>query len=308
MEKKKKDYVSEYKNYESPPVNDLLNKYLNLSSQEHTFNANTSKLYQDAAKRYKEAGATAMRDTMGQAAGLTGGFGSSYATTAGQQTYNDYMRGLSDVEAQIRAEDYGRHQDKLQNALSAVGVASDIDNMLYNRDFNERSFSYQQDRDALSQQNYLDEFGYRKEQDALSQQNYLDEFGYRKEQDELSQQNYLDEFGYRKQQDKQTQSNWNKSYEYNKTMDEYNKWINQQTPTEKRSEHFNTIYKKLDGELSALKAGGVVDEKAMDSAVNNAISYINKLVYGANPILSEDEAIELLMLLGIDLDKLAGVK
>ena len=41
-------------------------------------------------------------DTAGQAAALTGGYGNSYAQTAGQQTYNQYLLGLTQLVPQYQ--------------------------------------------------------------------------------------------------------------------------------------------------------------------------------------------------------------
>ena len=43
---------------------------------------------------YRQKGRAAMEDTLGQAAALTGGYGSSYAENAGQQAYDRYMQEL----------------------------------------------------------------------------------------------------------------------------------------------------------------------------------------------------------------------
>jgi hypothetical protein len=57
------------------------------------FDMNAEKIYQ----QYKDAGRLAMEDTIGQASAMTGGYGNSYATTAGNQAYMGYMRELEDL-------------------------------------------------------------------------------------------------------------------------------------------------------------------------------------------------------------------
>jgi len=51
------------------------------------------KLYRQS---YQSAGRRAMEDAMGQAAALTGGYGSSYSAAAGQQAYNRQLSALND--------------------------------------------------------------------------------------------------------------------------------------------------------------------------------------------------------------------
>lgn len=61
-----------------------------------TYNVNEDALYQQYKDRYTQMGKQAMQDTMGQAAALTGGYGSTYAQNVGQQAYGAYMQGLTD--------------------------------------------------------------------------------------------------------------------------------------------------------------------------------------------------------------------
>ena len=61
------------------------------------YDSATDPLYQQYRQDYTAQGRMAMRDTMGQAAALTGGYGSSYAQSVGQQQYDAYLRRLADV-------------------------------------------------------------------------------------------------------------------------------------------------------------------------------------------------------------------
>ena len=58
--------------------------------------------YRRYAKLYAAQGAAAMEDTMGQAASLTGGYGSSYAQAAGQQAYDRYLGELAALVPELR--------------------------------------------------------------------------------------------------------------------------------------------------------------------------------------------------------------
>lgn len=52
-------------------------------------------LYRQYADQYSQLGKTAMRDAMGTAAGLTGGYGNSYAEQVGSQAYQGYLGQLN---------------------------------------------------------------------------------------------------------------------------------------------------------------------------------------------------------------------
>lgn len=63
--------------------------------EKFTFDPRTSPLMQHYEKTYMQNGQRAMKDTMANAAFLTGGYGNSYAQQVGQQVYNGYMDELS---------------------------------------------------------------------------------------------------------------------------------------------------------------------------------------------------------------------
>ena len=79
--------------------------------------------YQTYARLYQQGGQAAMADTLGQAAALTGGYGSSYAQTAAQQSYNQYMQQLSALLPELEQQALARHQaegEALQDKYEAT--------------------------------------------------------------------------------------------------------------------------------------------------------------------------------------------
>ncbi len=70
-------------------------------------------MYQGLQKSYAQQGQQAMKDTLGQVAARTGGMASSYATTAAQQSYNNYMQQLEDVARSMYNDEYSRARDKV---------------------------------------------------------------------------------------------------------------------------------------------------------------------------------------------------
>ena len=98
-----------------------------------------------------QQGRLAMLDTVGQAAALTGGYGSSYAQTAGQQQYGQYLQQLQ----QALPEFYGMALDR----YTAEGEALEAQYALLQK---QQAASYSRYQDALSQ--------YWKEVDSYSRQ------------------------------------------------------------------------------------------------------------------------------------------
>ena len=68
--------------------------------------------YQRYAKLYAAQGAAAMEDTLGKAAALTGGYGSSYAQSAGQQAYNGYLQELAALVPELRQAALAEYQQE----------------------------------------------------------------------------------------------------------------------------------------------------------------------------------------------------
>ena len=67
-----------------------------LNREGFSYDLNADPLYRQYLEQYTAAGRMAMEDTMGRAAALTGGYGNSYAQTAGQQAYNAYLQQLNE--------------------------------------------------------------------------------------------------------------------------------------------------------------------------------------------------------------------
>lgn len=98
-----------------------------------SYDVGSDPLYQQYKDRYVQQGQTAMRDTMGQAAALTGGYGSSYAQGVGQQTYDRYMQGLTDKIPELYSAAYSRYQDEGNRLLQQYSMAKDVENTAYSR-------------------------------------------------------------------------------------------------------------------------------------------------------------------------------
>lgn len=84
------DYQSKYQGQIEETMKNIA------SRKPFAYNVNEDALYQQYKDRYTQMGKQAMRDTMGQAAALTGGYGNTYAQNVGQQAYGQYMQGLTD--------------------------------------------------------------------------------------------------------------------------------------------------------------------------------------------------------------------
>lgn len=118
------------------------------------YDLNQDALYQQYKEQYQRLGRTAMQDTMGQAASLTGGYGSTYAEQVGQQTYNAYLQSLNDIVPELYDRAYGRYQDEGQDLYNRYGLVSDRESMDYSKYRDTVSDYYNDLADARSAYDY----------------------------------------------------------------------------------------------------------------------------------------------------------
>lgn len=74
-----------------------------------------------------------MSDTLGQASHLTGGYGSSYAQAAAQQSYQQHLQKLSDVLPQLQSAAYTRYRDAGEALLNRYGLLKGQEDAEYDR-------------------------------------------------------------------------------------------------------------------------------------------------------------------------------
>ena len=87
-------------------------------------------LYDNYKESYMTQGRKAMQDAVGQAAAMTGGYGSSYASQVGQQAYDNYLQQLNDRNIQLYGmalDDYWKNRNDYYNQLNAVSGQDQID-------------------------------------------------------------------------------------------------------------------------------------------------------------------------------------
>lgn len=161
-----------------------------LNRKAFSYDLNGDALYQQYKNQYTALGKLAMTDTVGKAAALTGGYGNSYAVTAGNQAYQGYLQQLNDVVPELyslalsaynnegdrlnnnfnllstdRSTQYGEWMDNYNMLVNDRGYYSDNYNNAYSQDYskwsdnrdydtsqywNEYNAGYQADRDAVA--------------------------------------------------------------------------------------------------------------------------------------------------------------
>lgn len=139
-------------------------------------------LYQQYKEQYQRLGRQAMQDTMGQAASLTGGYGSTYAEQVGQQAYNAYLQSLNDIVPDLYDRAYSRYQDEGQELYNRYGLVESRENMDYSKyrdtvsdyynDLSDARSAYNSER-SFDYQQYSDQLNYWANKAAQEQEAYL---------------------------------------------------------------------------------------------------------------------------------------
>lgn len=174
----------EYQDSYSRQLQDLYEKIM--GREKFQYDAANDPVYQQYRQMYVQQGRQAMADTMGLAAGLTGGYGSTYSQAAAQQQYDAYLQKLNEVVPELyaqarqayndegdrllqqyqmtgdlRDDEYSRYQDQLSDWWKNLSFQADRADTEYSRGAEnwwnaesagrqDREFAYQQKKDAYS--------------------------------------------------------------------------------------------------------------------------------------------------------------
>lgn len=125
----------------SDQVRDMMDKILN--REKFSYDVDTDPLFQQALASAMNSGKTAMQDTIGQASALTGGYGSTYATTAGNQAYNAFIEDAYDNLPQYYQMALEAYQMEGDEMYRQYGMLSAEDDKEFNRNVTAYDATYQ---------------------------------------------------------------------------------------------------------------------------------------------------------------------
>ena len=134
LKKAEKRYSSPYEHQLNSALSQINNR------KKFEYDLNEDALYKQYADNYKALGQQAMQDTMASAATLTGGYGNSYATTAGQQAYNSYLNQLNDIVPTLYQQARSNYDTETQNMYNKANLYQGLESEAYNRYVQNRSY------------------------------------------------------------------------------------------------------------------------------------------------------------------------
>ncbi|MCQ2300034.1 MAG: hypothetical protein MJZ81_07930 [Bacteroidales bacterium] len=140
-----------------------------MGRKDFSYDLNADMLYKQYRDMYQQQGRQAMVDTMGNAAALTGGYGNSYAASAGNQAYQQYLGQMNAMLPEFYDRAYQRDRDQLGDLYNRYNLGMTADEVDYGR--------YQ---DNLAQWNTDRDFGLRNYGTLYDQDygNYRDDLNY----------------------------------------------------------------------------------------------------------------------------------
>lgn len=141
-----------------------------------SYDVNGDPLYRQYAEQYQRQGKAAMEDTLGAAAGLTGGYGNSYATTAASQAYQQYLSGMQDVAPALYAAAYARYQDEGTALEKQLERLQGLESNAYGVWQAQVQANQAAQTQALDYWRYLSDAAYQAQQDEQAQANWQKEF------------------------------------------------------------------------------------------------------------------------------------
>ena len=140
-----------------------------------SYDVNADPLYDMYKDKYVQQGKLAMKDTMGQAAALTGGYGSTYGQQVGQQIYDAYLQNLGDVIPELYNLAYKKYSDDGDKLLTLYGLTGQ-----------QRDTEYNRWRDELSDYNYEQEVARQREETEYNRQQDAEKTAYSRQQQAYS--------------------------------------------------------------------------------------------------------------------------
>lgn len=196
-------------------MNDLMGQIQNRPKFQYDVNADA--LYQQVAQNYMQQGQQAMMDTMGQAAALTGGYGNSYAQTAGQQQYNQHLLGLAEMVPQFQQMALQQYQMEGDDLMDRYNLMAQQEEMAYGRyqdDLNRYFAELDRAQAAYDNERDYDYSRFADERD-FDYGKYMDDLNYQYQvgRDQVADDQWAQQWAYQQERDKIKDEQWQKEYE-----------------------------------------------------------------------------------------------
>lgn len=122
-----------------------------LNRDAFSYDPSSDPVYAAYSAEYRKAGRTAMEDALGRATAYTGGYSNSYAASAANAAYQNYIAKLSDKLPELYAEALKRYDSETEAMYDEFDLYRKLENDDYSR-YKAELERYENDRDYLAKQ------------------------------------------------------------------------------------------------------------------------------------------------------------
>ncbi len=202
-----KDYESKYSAEIDGILNDILNR------EKFSYNLNADPLYEQYRELYTQNGKKAMMDTVGEASALTGGYSNSYAVTAGNQAYHEYLNNLNDVALDLRDRAYEQYGDEGDKLFEDVKLLRSLDGDDYDKYLNKLERYYKDGEYLLDRLTAMSDAEYEQFLHTVEAWENDRDFTFKEKTDALDKAEFEKEMAFKKAEAEREQANADRDYQ-----------------------------------------------------------------------------------------------
>ena len=201
-----KDYESKYSAEIDGILNDILNR------EKFSYSLNADPLYEQYRELYTQNGKKAMMDTVGQASALTGGYSNSYAVTAGNQAYHEYLDKLNEVALDLRDRAYEQYGDEGEKLFEDIKLLRSLDGDDYDKYLNELERYYKDGEYLLERLTAMSDAEYEQFLQTVDAWESDRDYAFKEKTDALDREEFEKEMAFRQAEAERDQANADREY------------------------------------------------------------------------------------------------
>ena len=192
-------------------LDNIMNQIMN--REKFSYDMNGDAMYQQYADMFQNQANLGMMNAMGQAAAMTGGYGSSYGQMVGQQAFAQQMQGLNEVGMDLYGQALNQYMMEGDQLAQQYAMLAEREAQAYNRGLDQRNFEYQQMLDDRAQSNYEREFGYQQQRDTIADSQWDQTLQYQKDRDLVADSQWQAQMDYQTGRDSVADTQWQQQFE-----------------------------------------------------------------------------------------------
>ena len=200
------DYESKYSAEIDGILKDILNR------EKFSYNLNADPLYEQYRELYTQNGKKAMMDTVGEASALTGGYSSSYAVTAGNQAYHEYLDNLNEVALDLRDRAYEQYGDEGEKLFEDITLLRSLDGDDYDKYLKELESYYKDGEYLLDKLTAMSDAEYEQFLQTVDAWESDRDYAFKEKTDALDRAEFEEEMAFRKAEAEREQANADREY------------------------------------------------------------------------------------------------